>query len=53
MLEYVDPFLVAGLLFFLSLVAGTLSERIKMPGLILFLAIGMLAGEHGPGGAAV
>lgn len=50
MLEYVDPFLVAGLLFFLSLVAGTLSERIKMPGLILFLAIGMLAGENGPGG---
>jgi len=41
---------VAGLLFFLSLVAGTLSERIKMPGLILFLAIGMLAGENGPGG---
>ena len=50
MLEYVDPFLVAGLLFFLSLVAGTLSERIKVPGLILFLAIGMLAGENGPGG---
>ena len=50
MLEYVDPFLVAGLLFFLSLVAGTISERVKIPALILFLAIGMLAGENGPGG---
>ncbi|MBR1671653.1 MAG: potassium/proton antiporter [Fretibacterium sp.] len=50
MLIHADPFLVAGLLFFLSLVAGTLSERIKIPALILFLAIGMLAGVDGPGG---
>ena len=50
MLEHADPFLVAGLLFFSSLVAGTLSERIKVPALILFLAIGMLAGVDGPGG---
>ena len=50
MLQAVNPFLVAGLLFFLSLVAGTLSEKIKVPALILFLGIGMLAGVDGPGG---
>ncbi len=50
MLVNADPFLVAGLLFFLSLVAGTLSERIRVPALILFLAIGMFAGVDGPGG---
>ncbi len=50
MLQTVNPFLVAGLLFFMSLVAGTLSEKIKVPALILFLAIGMLAGVDGPGG---
>lgn len=50
MLQIVNPFLVAGLLFFMSLVAGTLSEKIKVPALILFLAIGMLAGVDGPGG---
>ncbi len=50
MLQTVDPFLVAGFLFFMSLVAGTLSEKFKVPALILFLAIGMLAGVDGPGG---
>ena len=50
MLEQVNPYLVTGLLFFLSLVAGTLSEKIKFPALILFLAIGMLAGTDGLGG---
>ncbi|MBQ7732465.1 MAG: potassium/proton antiporter [Synergistaceae bacterium] len=50
MLQSVNPFLVAGLLFFLSIAAGTLSERIKVPALILFLGIGMLAGVDGPGG---
>ena len=50
MLQTIDPFLVTGLLFFMSLVAGTLSEKIKVPALILFLAIGMLAGVDGPGG---
>lgn len=50
MLQQVNPFLVAGLLFFMSLVAGTLSEKIKVPALILFLAIGMFAGVDGPGG---
>lgn len=50
MLQIINPFLVAGLLFFMSLVAGALSEKIKVPALILFLAIGMLAGVDGPGG---
>ena len=50
MLQTVNPFLVTGLLFFMSLVAGSLSEKIKVPALILFLGIGMLAGVDGPGG---
>ena len=50
MLQVVNPFLVAGLLFFMSLVAGSLAGKIRVPALILFLAIGMLAGVDGPGG---
>ena len=50
MLQSINVFLVTGLLFFLSLVAGSLSEKIKVPALILFLGIGMLAGVNGPGG---
>ena len=50
MLQTINPFLVTGFLFFLSLVAGALSEKIKVPALILFLGIGMLAGVDGPGG---
>ncbi len=50
MLQTINPFLVTGLLFFMSLVAGALSEKIKVPALILFLGIGMLAGVDGPGG---
>ena len=50
MLQVVNPFLVAGFLLFMSLVAGAVSEKIKVPALILFLAIGMLAGIDGPGG---
>ena len=44
MFQTIDPFLVAGLLFFMSLVAGTISEKYKIPSLLLFLAIGMIAG---------
>ncbi len=50
MLQYANPFLVTGLLFFMSLVAGTLSEKIRVPALVLFLGIGMMAGVNGPGG---
>lgn len=50
MLEHLDPYLVAGILFFSSLIAGRVSEKTKIPALILFLAVGMLAGIDGPGG---
>ena len=50
MLQTIDPFLAAGLLFFMSLVAGTISDKYKIPSLLLFLAIGMIAGRDGLGG---
>ncbi|HOZ17389.1 MAG TPA: potassium/proton antiporter [Candidatus Fermentibacter daniensis] len=42
--------LAAGLLFFLGALAHRLSERVGVPALLLFLAIGMLAGSDGIGG---
>ena len=42
--------LVAGLLCLVSIFAGLLSARIGTPLLLVFIAIGMLAGEDGPGG---
>ena len=50
MLQQMNPFLVAGFLFFLSLIAGKISIKTRIPALILFLAVGMLAGVDGPGG---
>ena len=44
--------LVAGALGLLSILAGLLSDRIGAPLLLVFLCIGMLAGEDGPGGLA-
>jgi cell volume regulation protein A len=41
--------LVAGVLCLLAIVAGTLSARLGTPLLLVFIAIGMLAGEDGPG----
>lgn len=42
-------FLLASLLLFISVMASTISARLGMPLLLLFLGIGMLAGEDGPG----
>lgn len=44
--------LLAGMLVMLSVIAGAISPRIGMPLLLVFLVIGMLAGEDGPGGLA-
>nr|WP_283773436.1 potassium/proton antiporter [Altererythrobacter sp. KTW20L] len=41
--------LAVGILLFLTVFAGTLSSRFGLPALIGFLALGMLAGEDGPG----
>ena len=42
--------LLGGLLLFVSVLASTLSARLGLPLLLLFLVVGMLAGEEGLGG---
>ncbi len=42
--------LVAGALCLLAILAGLLSARIGTPLLLVFIGVGMLAGEDGPGG---
>lgn len=42
--------LVGGVLLLLTVLAAKLSERLRVPALLLFLLIGMLAGSEGPGG---
>ena len=45
-----EMILVGAALGVLSVIAGLLSRRIGAPVLLVFLALGMLAGEDGPGG---
>ncbi len=42
--------LIAGLLMAAGLVAAKFADRLRVPGLLLFLALGMLAGSDGIGG---
>lgn len=42
--------LLIGVLFLLSVLATTISTRVGLPLLLVFLGLGMLAGEDGPGG---
>lgn len=39
-----------GLIFVISIIAGGMSPRLGVPTLLIFVGIGMLAGENGPGG---
>lgn len=43
-------FLVGAVVLFTGLLFGSLSTKIGVPSLLVFLVVGMLAGEHGPGG---
>jgi cell volume regulation protein A len=42
--------LVAGLLLGAGLIAAKAADRVRVPGLLLFLGLGMLVGSEGPGG---
>ena len=42
--------LIVGVLLLATVLAAKLSERLRVPSLLLFLLVGMLAGSEGPGG---
>ncbi len=49
----IDPLILLGAtLLIVAILSNTLSGRIGVPGLVIFLAVGMLAGEDGLGGIA-
>ncbi len=49
-MEFTDRFIfIGGLLLGLSILAGTMSNRASVPILLIFLGIGVLFGEDGPG----
>lgn len=49
-MEFADRFIfIGGLLLALSILAGTLSNRASVPILLIFLGVGVLFGEDGPG----
>src|SRR6202789_2221682 len=45
-----DLILIAGALLAAGIVGALLAERLRIPGLLLFLGLGMLAGSEGIGG---
>src|SRR5918992_5444980 len=45
-----DLILVVGLLLAAGLAAAKVADRVRVPGLLLFLALGMLVGSEGIGG---
>ena len=50
-MESIDQFiLIGGALVAVAIIAGMFSSRLGAPLLLVFLALGMLAGEDGPGG---
>ncbi|PYE50527.1 potassium/proton antiporter [Deinococcus yavapaiensis] len=51
--NFIDlPILITSILLIVGMLASKLGGRLGVPGLVLFLVIGMLAGSEGPGGIA-
>ena len=49
--NFIDlPILITSVLLIVGMLASKLGGRLGVPGLVLFLVIGMLAGSEGPGG---
>lgn len=42
-----EPILIAGVLLTLAILVSLLARRVRVPGLVVFLGLGMLAGPHG------
>ncbi|MFY9469009.1 MAG: cation:proton antiporter, partial [Solirubrobacterales bacterium] len=46
-MEHAETILVAGLLLALAIGVSLLARRLRMPGLVVFLLLGILVGPHG------